>query len=70
MIQMKSKRKYTMSKTVGKHKPSKNDSTRRRQRHAPVSDKRKLEIRASQPRMVRVLLPSGKVRMVREESSR
>jgi hypothetical protein len=69
MFQMKSKRKYTMDKTVGKHKPSKNDSTRRR-RHVPVSDRRKLEIKASQPKMVRVLLPSGKARMIREESTR
>jgi hypothetical protein len=63
---MQSKSKYTEPKTRGKYKPSHNDSQRRRQKHK-ASDRRKLEIQATQPRRVRVLLPSGKTRMVTVE---
>jgi hypothetical protein len=66
MHEMKSKSKYTQSKTRGKYKSSSNDSTRRRAGRHKVSDKRKLEILASQPKVTLVLLPSGKRRFVRE----
>lgn len=66
MIQVKSKRKYTRNKSVGGNKPSSNDSTRRRAGKHKVSDKRKLEIQASQPRVTMVLLPNGKRRFVHE----
>jgi len=68
MKQMKLKHKYTMQRTHGKYKSSTNDSVRRRVRRGPgLTDRQKAEQRASQPRMVRVLLPTGKTRMVREE---
>ena len=66
MQQLKSKSKYTQPKSTGKYKPSHNDSTRRRATKRKVSDKRKLEILASQPRVTLVLLPTGKRRFVRE----
>jgi hypothetical protein len=66
MYQLKSKRKHTMPKTVGKHKATSGDSTRRRPNKRKLSDRAKLEQQARQPRRVRVLLPSGKTRMITE----
>lgn len=67
MEQLKSKYKYRQPKSSGKYKSSTNDSTRRRANKRKVSDKLKLEILASQPRVTLVLLPSGKRRFVRED---
>lgn len=66
MIQIPVKKKYQVTVPGSRYKSTSNDSVRRRTRRK-VSDKLKLEIQASQPRMVLVLLPSGKKRMRRED---
>lgn len=70
MHQVRLKKKYAGSKTRGKYKSSTNDSVRRRVRRDPSIAERQERAaqRASQPKMVRVLLPSGKTRMIREDS--
>jgi len=65
MEQLPSKAKYRQPKSTGKYKPAHNDSVRRRRR-VKVSDRHKLEILASQPKVTLVLLPTGKRRFVRE----
>jgi hypothetical protein len=62
------KAKYRKPKPVGKYKSSlTGDSTKRRPNKHKMSDKRKLEIKAEQPLVTMVLLPSGKRRFVREK---
>lgn len=67
-FQIPSKKKYVVTTPGSKVKPPAGggDSTKRTRRRK-VSDKLKLAIQASQPKMVQVLLPNGKKRMQRVE---
>jgi len=60
------KKKYVTGKQNSRYKSKHNDGTRRRLKRK-VGDAAKLRIRASQPLVTLVLLPTGKRRFVREE---
>jgi hypothetical protein len=68
--QIKLKGKYKINRPGSNYKSKHNDGTRRRtQRRKITNDKLKAQILASQPRVTMMLLPSGKIRFVREPAT-
>lgn len=64
------KHKYTRTKTAGRYRSSSNDSGTRGKTYRKVSDQERAAIRARQPEVTLVLLPSGKRRFVRHYHAR
>lgn len=61
------KRKYVTTKTVGRYRSNHNDGKRRVASRRKLSDRERAAVRATQPRVVLVIGPTGKRRFVRAE---